>query len=99
MQWSSIVDGNLIYSRKQEKRFPEMKELKQLIRWVDIKLYCTHSVGMRIDPMVDAEIDNDTPTTVIPTPMTTITSIATGVIRTTANIKMGIPRNACAIEK
>ena len=26
------VDGNLIFSRKDEGRFPEMKELKQLIR-------------------------------------------------------------------
>jgi selenoprotein W-related protein len=26
------LDGELIYSRKQESRFPESKELKQLIR-------------------------------------------------------------------
>jgi selenoprotein W-related protein len=26
------LDGELIYSRKQEARFPESKELKQLIR-------------------------------------------------------------------
>lgn len=26
------VDGHLIFSRKEEGRFPEMKELKQLIR-------------------------------------------------------------------
>ncbi|MDR8391085.1 SelT/SelW/SelH family protein [Aliifodinibius sp. S!AR15-10] len=26
------VDGNLIYSRKEQGRFPESKELKQLVR-------------------------------------------------------------------
>lgn len=52
-------------------------------------------VGMRIDPTVATEIDNKAPITDIPMPMMTITIITTNAIRTTVNIKMGIPRNAC----